>query len=468
MALAYDMCSSRCCNICLLLEVEKQSKGASPSKEPMPQKLHKCSGCQLVMYCSQEHQRMDWQLHRGFCRAISQIMSNYQIKHPYLISGQPHDSYTMERAILQVKYLLRTLLGRKLEYHEEELTSFPAYCEICYHLERVQSCTRCHGVSYCSPQHAAQDSERHKARCGLLQLYYCPYKVQPQMSPDMLVEDLRTPVDDVLTMDLKQAFEHITSRKLPKVPTASMKNYQLFSCAGDFSCIGTICFTLRFTEMAEFKGNKFAIFILGATVEQDLWFRQIHTKWFFLQFKQITRLELYFIGPEVLGAARREITYNYMGADRTVLYTSYRMLFQEFTKETRLKPSLIAIFNCGFSEHAPSTVAEQKEQRERTGIPGDACATKDTWSHGILEMLQTYDLPILFTSLTRLEADFDYGAILRVAQADRLETRIKRLFDVKKNPYRDLRPLRNWQNQNDDDIFYRNGYVQAVISQIAK
>ncbi|XP_011182083.2 uncharacterized protein LOC105212032 [Zeugodacus cucurbitae] len=465
--MSYDMCSTRCCNVCLLTEMDKQVRGALPSTKPFPTRLKKCSGCHLVLYCSRLHQRLDWELHRDFCRAVKRMMNTYKIKHPFLISGQPYNIFTMERAILQVKYLLKTVLKRNLEFHEEEITSFPAHCEVCYSFERLYSCTRCFGTSYCSSQHAAEDKERHKKRCSQLQLYYCPYKVQPRIPPEVLLGKLCKRVPDILKVDIIGAYECISGKRMPKVPTACMDNYQIFSSVGDFSCMGTILFSLEFIDVGAIKGTKFVIFILGATVEQDLWFRQVHTNWFFLQYPQFTRLELYFIGPDVLGAAKREVTYQYLGSDRTVFYESYRMLFQEFTRINRTKPKLIVVFNCGFSEHAPATIEEQREQSERLGIPGDSCASKDTWSGGISQIIQTYDLPIIFTSLTRVEADLDFGAIKRIASMDRLETHITRLFDVKVNPYRDIRPLRNWQRENDDDIFYRNGYIQGFTSHVA-
>ncbi|XP_050321837.1 uncharacterized protein LOC126754031 [Bactrocera neohumeralis] len=463
--MGYDMCSNRCCNVCLLIELDKQVRGALPSKKPLTTRLQKCSGCQLVLYCSQQHQRLDWPLHREFCRGIRKIMNTYKIKHPFLLSGQPHNIFTMERAILQVKYLLKTNLKRKLEFHEEELTSFPAHCEVCYSFEGLRSCNRCFGTSYCSSQHAAEDLERHKKRCSQLQIYYCPYKVQARIYPDNLLGELGKRVPDLLKTDISGAIEYIFSKKLPAKPTASMENYQTFATVGDFSCIGTILFALQFIDVDTVNAKKFIIFILGATVEQDFWFLQIHTKWFFLQYPNFTRLELYFIGPDVLGAAKRECTFNYKGADRTVLYVSHRMLFQDFAKTNSIKPSIICIFNCGFSEHAPETIEEQKEQ-SLLGVPGDSCASKDTWSGGILQLIKSHNTPIIFTSLTRVEADLDFCAVKRVALRNGIETRIERIFDVKVNPYRDIRPLRNWQRENDDDIFYRNGYVQGFITHL--
>ncbi|XP_054744803.1 uncharacterized protein LOC129249162 [Anastrepha obliqua] len=467
MDLSYNICSSRYCNICILLEIEMQAKG-TPMKRPKHIKLFKCSGCKLVLYCSEEHQRIDWQMHRNFCRAISLIMRNCQVPHPYYINGVPKDEYALGRAIVQVKYLLRTLFGRNLEFREEELASYPAYCEICYNMIHLRSCNDCYGVSYCSTEHAKEDLERHRKKCGLLQLYYSPYKVQVQMPSEVLLDDLQNPVEDFLTKDLFGAWEQITSKKLPKNPTLSIIDYQLFACAADFSCMGTICFTLSFTDMKDFAGTKFIIFILGATIEQDFWFRQIHTKWFFLQYPQFTSLELHFIGPDVMGSDIRDITYNYNGCDRSVLYVRYRMLFQDFAKEVSLTPSLIAAFNCDFCEYFPPVTFEQSEVEEPTGgNPSSIRLKKDTWPGAIQELLLTYNLPILFTSMTRVEAIYDFDVLRRVLHKEPLGTRICRLFKLTVNPFRDIRPLRNWRKHSgEDEICFRNGYLQAVVTRL--
>ncbi|XP_067625575.1 uncharacterized protein [Eurosta solidaginis] len=464
--MSYDMCLTRGCNVCFLLLNEKLKKVSTPSDiEPQDynqsQNLHKCSGCQLIYYCSPAHQRLDWPIHRRFCRAANLIMTTYKIKHPYLVSGQPNDANTMERATIQVKYLMRQNMARPLEFHEEELTSFPAHCEICYKFDRIQSSPCCFGVSYCSAEHAAQDNERHRKQCNFLKLYYCPYKVRPQVAPEVIIKGFYKAVQDLRTMDLVDAFEHITGLKLPEVPISSFDNYQLFACAGDFSCMGSILFTLSFTNLAECTNRKFVIFIVGAVMEESLWFRQIHTKWFFLQHPNIIRLEMHFIGPQApKGLEEREITYEFLDAERTVLYASYAMLFETFSRDYNVKPSLIAAFNCGFSEYAPDSLDERQVYHRGVEI-----VKKDTWYRGILEILQTYDVPILFTSLTQIEAELDYGALLRVISKDHLPTEITPLFLVKINPYRDLRPLRNWQTLQDQ-IYYRNNYIQAVVASI--
>lgn len=76
-------------------------------------------------------------------------------------------------------------------------------------------------------------------------------------------------------------------------------------------------------------------------------------------------------------------------------------------------------------------------------------------------MLQTYDTPIIFTSFTKQEADFDFSALEKVAR-QRLKINIERIFKTRNNPYRDIRPLRQWYVRDQESIYYRNNIIQAI------
>ncbi|CAD6997943.1 unnamed protein product [Ceratitis capitata] len=459
----YELCTSRFCNICLFFETEKRKKGFKPTETLPADKLQFCANCRLVVYCSKEHQRFDWPIHREFCRTVAKIMKGLGVKHPLQISGQPFDTITLERNIIQLKYLLRVAMKRPLQSHEEELTSFPAYCEICYKFDKLQICNVCMAVSYCSPEHKALDKQRHNNFCAKLKLYYCPYKCQLQLPIQTLIGDLDKPVRNMVETDLLGAFQEMTSKNLPLDPTASMEAYHLFAGVCDFSCVGTICFALQFTKMNEYTPKKFVIFIVGATTEQDISFKPIHTKWFFLQYPQIKNLELYFIGPEVVGSDKN-FSISCQGVERTVTCKSFCMLFQDFLKKYIIRPQLIVAFNCGFSANDGITKEGKIMTNKFAGVPGDGFPKIDPWVDGISQIIHSYGTPIIFTSYTRLEATLDYGALLNIATADCLTTNVKRLFDIRHNPYRDIRPFRNWQETFEDTIFYRNNYVQAVIT----
>uniref|UniRef100_A0A1A9VX55 Uncharacterized protein n=1 Tax=Glossina austeni TaxID=7395 RepID=A0A1A9VX55_GLOAU len=98
---------------------------------------------------------------------------------------------------------------------------------------------------------------------------------------------------------LKTAFETVFNLRLPTKPYETLKDYQLFAYASDFSCIATICFTLCRLDILSMETNEFIIYIVGSNVEPRLWFQKIHTQFLFMQFPLYT-LEPHFIGPDAL------------------------------------------------------------------------------------------------------------------------------------------------------------------------
>ena len=324
--MAYDLFCAQQCNVCWLLHDSGADSSSDDSCNSFPtrDKLHKCNGCKLILYCGGEHQRLDWPIHKNFCKAVQKICKVYHVRHPFLLNGEIHDQKTLETSILQVKYMLRTCLDRPLQYHEEELTSFPEYCQVCFSFGCMRLlCDHCKAVAYCSESHKRADALRHHAQCALLQLYYCPYKVQILYRPPYELEHSfsESKVVNLKGIDLIRAFEDSTQQNLPKNPMKSLDDYQLFSFAADFSCISTICYALSFMDMdPKYKNKKFVLFVIGATVEQELWFQVVHTQFFFRQYPHITNLELYFIGPELKAT---EETYKTICYDFLVSVFSY-------------------------------------------------------------------------------------------------------------------------------------------------
>lgn len=105
--------------------------------------------------------------------------------------------------------------------------------------------------------------------------------------------------------------------------------------------------------------------------------------------------------------------------------------------------SFIVAFNCGFSEYAF----------------GKNLLVQDTWAKALNALLKLSNIPIMFTSFTHLEGEYDYTTV----KSHISETRylINRL-ELIKNPYSEFRPLRNWYLNDKEQFYYRNGYIQCI------
>ncbi|XP_073821182.1 uncharacterized protein [Musca autumnalis] len=456
--MAQELCSPLHCNVCLMLQAHQEVGVLDDGESAKSCQLLNCSGCQMVRYCNRQHQKLDWAIHREFCQAIQAIKKTLNISHPLRVSGtNPKNKEDMEKTIIQLKYLLRNALERTMQYHEEELTSFPIYCPICFSFKNLNVvCSDCQNQVYCSEEHLMQHREGHSKVCASLQLYYTPYKTI--MAKELQLQ-LKDKVGNMKNMDLVAMFEKAFDCKVPQDPTKSLQDYQLFSYAADFSCIATICYTLSHMNVAACHDTYMNIFIIGATFEAVLWFREIHCKFFFQQFEQITNLELHFIGPEMVEPHENSLEFEFLGKLRKVQFHCFKGLFQDYCRLWKINPILMVAFNCGFSEfsrrynclpHFQSNNSEPLNSQQQ-----------DTWSGAIGEMLP-YDCPIMFTSFTKQESQFDFAAFETAAKSLQMKIEIERVFKVSKNPYRDLRPLRQWYFGDDESIYYRNGYLQVI------
>lgn len=128
-------------------------------------------------------------------------------------------------------------------------------------------------------------------------------------------------------------------------------------------------------------------------------------------------------------------------------------------------------FNCGFSEFSAqyNSAPHLSNLNELESLESDYNCENvsiDTWYLGLVEILQTCDTPIIFTSFTKQEAEFDFAALQTAAEGQRLQVSIDRILKVPHNPFRDLRPLRQWYVRDQESFYYRNGYIQAIKTKL--
>ena len=291
----------------MLQNYDEESNSNSPPNKTFP-RLLTCSGCQLIKYCSSEHQKIDWPIHKELCQAIQKIKKKSNLKHPLQVSGKLCKRVDMETAIVQLKYSLRNTLGRSLEFQEEELTSFPAYCPLCFQFRNLKTfCSKCLSQSYCTEEHKQLHRDEHEKVCKLLQTYYCPYKVR--IIKDEFCMQFQDKLKSFENMDLVKAFEETYALTLAKQPYQDLKSYQLFSHAADFSCIMTICYAIEQIKINTQDIEKFKVLVLGASIESVLWFREIHCKLFFMLNPVVKELSIEFIGPELIETGSKKLEF---------------------------------------------------------------------------------------------------------------------------------------------------------------
>ena len=114
-------------------------------------------------------------------------------------------------------------------------------------------------------------------------------------------------------------------------------------------------------------------------------------------------------------------------------YEDYFKKCQEFTI-----PDLVCVFNCGFHEFS-----KQPE--------------KDTWKPALPFLTKFTDVPLIFTSYTFTEAEKDFELIQKFSNNDIVVEACKI-----ENPFRSHRPVRDFEFDNDCDVFYCNQFLSVV------
>ena len=101
---------------------------------------------------------------------------------------------------------------------------------------------------------------------------------------------------------------------------------------------------------------------------------------------------------------------------------------------------MVCAFNCEFHEFA-GTGNEQ-----------------DTWTGSLPHLTKHSAVPLIFTSYTKTEALKDLELVKN--SRENLEV----LVSGQRNPFRSHRPIRDYECDDDCDVFYSNNYFSLVCS----
>ncbi|XP_043478075.1 uncharacterized protein LOC122508663 [Leptopilina heterotoma] len=123
--------------------------------------LKRCSRCQMISYCGEEHQKEHWPKHKELCRVISCITKVKHLTHLYEdLRGCSLNEWTNSRIVMWDR--ITTIMGRELDNYESQMLHYPRCCFICYDTRQANltNCPNCPWASFC--QKHPQTSEHNK------------------------------------------------------------------------------------------------------------------------------------------------------------------------------------------------------------------------------------------------------------------------------------------------------------------
>lgn len=333
---------------------------------------------------------------------------------------------------------------------------FPKICQSCYEYDAklLVACGGCKSVFYCrhidDASHQAARQQHQIECCDQLRIYFhfvnSPFHTSIPHG-NALMAAATGVTDDKFPADLFQLLNKSTNERYTNLP-ATQSEYDRFVAVCNCSCVATVLFTLIKAAVAV-TTSTLDVHIVGASVEFSLFSRQdcwLLFRWLPLN---VEHIRLHFIGPELMLLIDGDMEFEYdCGATakkKRITLQLYQEVYEQCADESlATSPSCIVCFNCGFAE--------------LDAIPNRT----NPWVAGLRAMIRrNRGVPIGFTSYVRSEAEMDLLVFRSIVDENDLELKV--IVDRQRNPYRDMRPLRNWDDDSGEPLFYNNGYVSIVL-----
>lgn len=401
-----------------------------------------------MYYCSPEHQKKHWRKHKFLCNhlaAAAEAAAQESFFSSSSISSQTDWNLFRSNAVRTAA----VILGRELDLQEQEVLLFPRSCRspACHVTSgEMQDCLACHAVTYCSVQHREEGADQHKTVCRQLRL--CRLLDQHEA---------------LVGVGLPAIPSHLDSSYLASAPDISHFLDQPWQ--------GKISDSVTREEVQwAFLTNQLSgpltLLDIGNRFLSDMGTRKILTvhvvgagvvemmgviKWEYLAHRlpNLHGLTFVFVGPELEAESEDEPVVPVCGdcvkLGRTVEYRVYCGTYTNYLHtDTFTKPDLVMAQNCGFSEFQASPDCEG-------------------WTEGWagLDSLLQGNCPVVFTSYTLGEARQDLARLLDTVQGE-----VEVLARCESNPMRSHRPIRDWERDQDRDMFYSNQFLSVVQRRI--
>ncbi|KAK9511053.1 hypothetical protein O3M35_005701 [Rhynocoris fuscipes] len=385
--------------------------------------LKKCASCRLVSYCTSEHQKYDWKIHKYLCQTVTKLNNTMKIS-LFNFRGNTQKEWNEHRT--KVMVFIELLLRRKLNVFERQMILFPNVCTVCYQYNTVfLPCINCRCNFYCCEEHMITNKAEHEENCKALKLCF--------------------DVDLFLIKCNRSSIRNIDCNSLlKKTFPSSIDEFLEGACKGilekclaseEISFIFSLLYGLIKCNKNElYNLNVFNVHILGCNEHENniLKFVEIFFHWF----PQLNKVNLVMIGPDCDTSSNDVINNDYKNG-KTSAIKKIKNLYHEYIKESDFEhPNIVVAFNCGFAEFNNST--------------------QDTWGKTIDCLMKMDKVILVITSYTQVEAENDISRVIN--GSDKIE-KLDVIINADKNPFRSLRPHRDWESHS---VFYLNNFISVL------
>ncbi|XP_032685289.1 uncharacterized protein LOC116850761 [Odontomachus brunneus] len=261
-----------------------------------------CNQCNMISYCSKEHQKVHKYSHLEMCNAITFVITDISYWDTYRNSEEWMES----RQDVTVKIL--AVLSRETYRYETEMLIFPKSCYVCYKQINVQPCQICYSANFCN-DHKILFHRNHTDCCAKLLLLLNMNITHINGSLKEIVSEYRhkfikfpgaKPYDDIVTFINNYVFyRHLSI--LPNYTSNSTRLWHLkhYICSDFVSGPMTLYYALQESNLSlPSNPSKYIVHLIDAdiidVISSQFWHIFLHF------FKDIKELRIVFIKSPIL------------------------------------------------------------------------------------------------------------------------------------------------------------------------
>lgn len=395
--------------------------------------LQRCSKCKTMGYCSKEHQREDWVLHKSLCKVIAKTNE--------MIALSLYSSYTdFTNYRLSLRMAWESIMNRKLKPWENFAWMFPRVCEVCYDKRNLSDCDKCWCVAYCSEEHKQKHWEKHEKNC--LNLKIC-LDVDRFLLQRVSISSFDIKIKGEYSVLPENVELFLSIKPCPQIDYTRVTDSLINILKRE--AISPILIAIYSFQASEFIKNRvckkenITIHIVGSSYNESMINWDLNGYFFLHWSSNVKTIHFVFIGPEVEADIEPLVIENKeyeacLEKERRVIIEYHRKFYHDVVEQLA-SPDLIILFNSGLHEF------EQEQS--------------DTWAPSIPCLFRNVDVPVCLTAYTEDEMERDIKCISKIG--------VDIQFVVKnmKNPFGGKRPHRNWLTSNSP-VFYFDDYITVV------
>lgn len=398
------------------------------------EQLKVCGNCKTLAYCSKEHQKQDWKIHKDICKVISTTENNFS---EFIVKS--YEDYQSIRYIRCTAWQNR--LNRPLENFENQMWMFPRVCAVCYSKDVKIDCKNCNSILYCSNEHQASYEDLHKHYCDLLKLsidfdvnqMYNEFKFN-NLKIGIIPDDIKSLPNNLI--DLMNLYNN-NFLALDEIIRIKICDYAAPSA--------NILYCLEQSGLLSDRNlgkETLSIHLIGADIIELSWDWTMVFEIIFHWIKDLKKLHFILVGPELdqsisVKNIDSEICMKCKEKEVRATCTYYSKMYHDILDELD-QPDLVVAFNSGLHAY-----------------------DENCWGKSISFLTKYYGVPLLLTAYTSKELQCDVDIVLKNSSKE-----LKIIIEPQRNPFSCTRPMRDFNTLNVP-IFYVNGYI-AIFTKISE